>query len=140
MNEKIFSALSQAIQHGEPVVLATIIRGAEKEIGRHLLIRHDGSAQGDIDEPTLVAPLQERAAALLGQEASATLREGEREIFLESSFPPPKLIIVGAVHVAISLVTFAKELGYSHSRRPAPDFCDGRALSPCRCPHSQVAG
>jgi xanthine dehydrogenase accessory factor len=40
------------------------------------------------------------------------LPDGEREIFLESYFPPPKLIIVGAVHVAISLVTFAKELGY----------------------------
>lgn len=112
MNAKTFDSLSKAITTGEPVVLATIIRGAENEIGRHLLLRQDGSMQGDIDEPTLVAPLKERAAALLGREASETLRDGEREIFFESYFPPPKLIIVGAVHVAISLVTFAKELGY----------------------------
>jgi xanthine dehydrogenase accessory factor len=112
MNEKIFNALSQAIQLGEPVILATIIRGAENEIGRHLFIRRDGSVQGEIGEPTLVAHLKEHAAALLGQEGSNTLHDDAREIFLESYFPPPKLIIVGAVHVAIPLVTFAKELGY----------------------------
>lgn len=112
MNAKIFAALSEAIKTGEPVVLATVIRGAENEIGRHLFIRRDGSVQGDIDEPTLVAHLKEHAKALFGQEGSDTLRDGGREIFLESYFPPPKLIIVGAVHVAIPLVTFAKELGY----------------------------
>ena len=112
MNEKIFNALSEAIQISEPVVLATVIRGAESEIGRHLLIRRDGSALDDIGEPTLVASLKQHAAALLGQEGSETYRDGEREIFLESYFPPPKLIIVGAVHVAIPLVAFAKELGY----------------------------
>ncbi len=112
MNEKILSALSQAIQNGEPAVLATIIRGAENEIGRHLLIRRDGGAQSDFDDSTLVARAKEHAAALFEQEGGETLRDGEREIFLESYFPPPKLIIVGAVHVAISLVTFAKELGY----------------------------
>ncbi|MCI0690916.1 XdhC/CoxI family protein [candidate division KSB1 bacterium] len=112
MNTKTFAALSEALKTGEPVVLATVIRGAENEIGRHLFIRRQGSAQGDIDEPTLVARLKEHAVALLAQEGSDTLRDGEREIFLESYFPPPKLIIVGAVHVAIPLVTFAKELGY----------------------------
>lgn len=112
MNTKTFAALSEALKTGEPVVLATVIRGAENEIGRHFFIRRDGSVQVDIDETSLVANLKEHAAALLAQEGSDTLRDGEREIFLESYFPPPKLIIVGAVHVAIPLVTFAKELGY----------------------------
>jgi xanthine dehydrogenase accessory factor len=112
MNEKIFDTLYEAIQSGEPVVLATVIRGSENEIGRHLLIHRDGSTKGDFDEPALAARVKEHAAALLGQEGSETLRDGAREIFLESYFPPPKLIIVGAAHIAISLVSFAKELGY----------------------------
>jgi xanthine dehydrogenase accessory factor len=112
MQIKVFDLLVDALKTGEPVVLATVIRGAENEIGRHLFIHRDGSVQGDIDEPALIVHLKENAAALLGQEGSETLREGEREIFLESYFPPPKLVIVGAVHVAIPLVTFAKELGY----------------------------
>ncbi len=112
MQTKVFESLVDALKTGEPVVLATVIRGAENEIGRHLFIRRDGSVQGEIDEPTLVARLKEHAAALLGQERGETLHDGGREIFLESYFPPPKLIIVGAVHVAIPLVTFAKELDY----------------------------
>ncbi len=112
MNEKIFAALSEALTTGEPVVLATVIRGAENEIGRHLFMRREGSVQGEIDDPALVAHLKERATTLFGHEGSDTLRDGEREIFLESYFPPPKLIIVGAVHVAIPLVTFAKALDY----------------------------
>lgn len=112
MNEKILDALSQAIRTGEPVVLATVIRGPESETGRHLLIRRDGSTQGNLDNPALVAQAKERAAVLFGLEGSETLRDGECEIFLESYFPPPKLIVVGAVHIAIPLVTFAKALGY----------------------------
>ncbi len=112
MNTKIFELLLDTIKTGEPVVLATIIRGAENEIGRHLLIRRDGGTQGDFDDPTLVTSVKEQAATLFGQEGSETYRDGEREIFLESYFPPPKLIIVGAVHIAIALVSFAKELGY----------------------------
>jgi xanthine dehydrogenase accessory factor len=112
MKSSILEPLVEAIKTGAPVVLATIIRGAESEIGRHLLIRRDGSTVGDFDDLALVARAQSQATSLFGQERTETLREGAREIFLESYFPPPKLIIVGAVHVAIPLVTFAKELGY----------------------------
>jgi xanthine dehydrogenase accessory factor len=112
MKIEVFDSLRETIESGAPIVLATIIHGAENEIGRHLLIRRDGSTQGDFDDPTLVTRVKERAAKLLAQEGSETLRDGEREIFLESYFPPSKLIIVGAVHIAIALVTFAKELGY----------------------------
>jgi len=112
MKTKIFEGLGDAIKTGEPVVLATIIRGTENEIGRHWLIRREGGAEGDLEDAALAARIKEEARPLLGQEGSATLHEGEREIFLESYFPPLKLVIVGAVHVAIPLVTFAKELGY----------------------------
>jgi xanthine dehydrogenase accessory factor len=112
MKTNTLELLLDALKTGEPVVLATVIRGAENEIGRHLFIRRDGTVQGDIDEPALVAYLKEHAAALIGQEGGETLHDGARKIFLESYFPPPKLIIVGAVHVAIPLVAFAKELSY----------------------------
>jgi xanthine dehydrogenase accessory factor len=112
MKTNTLELLIDAIKIGEPLVLATVIRGAENEIGRHLLLRRDGSVQGDFDDPDIVARLQEHAKALFGQEGSETFRDSTREIFLESYFPPPKLIVVGAVHVAIPLVTFAKELGY----------------------------
>ncbi|MDZ7359970.1 MAG: XdhC family protein [candidate division KSB1 bacterium] len=73
------------------------------------MIRRDGTTLGDFEE---VARPKEQAATLFGQEGSQTHRDGEREIFLQSYFPPRKLISAGAVHIAISLVLFAKELGY----------------------------
>jgi len=112
MNAQIFDSLVGAIKSGEPVVLATIIRGVENEVGRHLLIRRDLSTLGDFEDPALFVDVQVQMPHLFEREATEICRGGEREIFVESFFPPPKLIIVGAVHVAIPLVTFAKELGY----------------------------
>lgn len=112
MKTTIFDRLATAITTGEPVILATMIRGAENEIGQHLLIQRDGKIYGDSGDAAFVACVQKQAAALFARESSISVQEGTREIFLESYFPPPKLIIVGAVHVAIPLVTFAKELGY----------------------------
>jgi len=112
MKTNTLELLLNAIKTGEPVVLATIIRGAENEIGWHLLIQRDGSIHGDSADAAFVACVQEQAATLFGQESSETVKDEAREIFLESYFPPPKLIVVGAVHVAIPLVTFAREVGY----------------------------
>jgi xanthine dehydrogenase accessory factor len=112
MKISTFDGLREAIKTGEPVILATVIRGAENEIGRHLLIRRDGSTQGDFEDPALFVDVQMQTPHLFTQEATEIFHGGELEIFVESYFPPPKLIIVGAVHVAIPLVTFAKELGY----------------------------
>ena len=63
MKKPILDFLLRAIETGEPVVLATIIRGAENEIGRHLLIRRDGSSQGDWDEATLMMLAPQQAMA-----------------------------------------------------------------------------
>jgi xanthine dehydrogenase accessory factor len=38
--------------------------------------------------------------------------DDEVELFFDVHPPPPKLVIVGAVHVAIPLVTFARPLGF----------------------------
>jgi len=112
MNAQIFDSLADAIKTGEPVILATIIRGAENEVGLHMLIRCDGSMSGDFEDPALFVNVQMHTPQLFEREATEIFRGGSREIFLESYFPPSKLVIVGAVHVAIPLVTFAKELGY----------------------------
>ncbi|MCB0096622.1 MAG: XdhC family protein, partial [Caldilineaceae bacterium] len=36
----------------------------------------------------------------------------EYDLFVDVQAPPPKLIVVGAVHIAIHLVAFAKQLGF----------------------------
>ncbi|NUO83138.1 XdhC family protein [candidate division KSB1 bacterium] len=112
MKRNLLSSLLETVQQNIPAVLATLTRGAEHEIGAQLLFRNDGSVLGDTGDASLVARAQAHAQKMFGHERTETVRVGAREIFLESYCPPPKLIIVGAVHIAIPLVTFAKELGY----------------------------
>lgn len=73
---------------------------------------HEGSL-GDpaVDEEALSIA----RSALAGQQATrVTLRRAgaEWDIFVDVFSPPPKLVIVGAVHIAIPLVTFARSLGF----------------------------
>jgi xanthine dehydrogenase accessory factor len=39
-------------------------------------------------------------------------KEAETLVFIEPVFPQPKMIVVGAVHIGVSLTFFAKKLGY----------------------------
>ena len=59
-------------------------------------------------------PGGERRAAASFRSQRRTLPTGDVEVdvFFEIHPPRPKLVIVGAVHVAAALVTFARELGF----------------------------
>jgi len=53
------------------------------------------------------------AAQALVDGASRTISTAEgRQWFVEAFAPPPRLVVVGAVHIAIPLVRLARELGY----------------------------
>jgi xanthine dehydrogenase accessory factor len=52
------------------------------------------------------------ARASLADGASRTVESADRQWFVEAFAPPPRLVVVGAVHVAIPLVRYARELGY----------------------------
>jgi xanthine dehydrogenase accessory factor len=116
MKNTILHALFSAIKSGEPAVLATITRGPETEIGKQILFKRSCAVVSENavanDDAALVAQLQPQAQNLFGQERTEIVREGGREIFLESYCPLPKLVILGAVHIAIPLVTLAKALGF----------------------------
>lgn len=113
--EKINEPLEMLLrmyQHGETLVLATITRGEEKEIGKHVWWKREGMVTSESSDTALAARMDATAQTLLGQERTALVNDSVCEIFLESFCPRPKLVIVGAVHIAIPLVTFARELGY----------------------------
>ncbi len=52
------------------------------------------------------------AGRLMDREQSRTLQYGDRELYLETVAPEPRLIIVGAVHVAQELCRIAHSLGF----------------------------
>ena len=111
---EIYAALKQCLDAGQLVALATVIAGPG--LGNKLLIWPDGRTQGDLGSADLTEQVVRYAADRLAAHdpgRSAFDIAGEPvDIFVEVFPPLPRLIIVGAVHIAIPLVTFAKTLGF----------------------------
>lgn len=72
----------------------------------------DGELSGSLGTPELDATLVEAATEALRRGLSRTVELGGRSLFIEVFPVRPRLVIVGGVEVARSLVRLAHELGY----------------------------
>ncbi|MEU5737173.1 XdhC/CoxI family protein [Streptomyces tendae] len=124
------AALSTAARSGT-VALARVVRGPSELLGRALLVRPDGSHEGGLGgHPELDRTAAAEAAALLdaGRTATVGLSEdgshcpGGLTLLVESSVPPPRMIVFGAVDFASALVRAGKFLGYHVT------VCDARPV------------
>lgn len=127
----VLTAALSRVRSGEPVALARVVDGPPELMGHGLLVRPDGSFEGTLGE---LAPLTRTAAAkaraVLDAGRTGTLVvEGEGAhrgrpltLLVESSAPPPRLIVFGAVDVAAALVRLGKCLGFHVT------VCDARPV------------
>ncbi len=115
----IFDQFSQAVKDGKLVAMATIVAG--DGIGSKLLIWPDGRLEGTTGDPSADEVIRQKASELLLEQKTElveitthhpTKTGAPRTTFIEVYTPPTKLIIIGAVHLAIPLVTFANTLGF----------------------------
>jgi xanthine dehydrogenase accessory factor len=90
-----------------PVALVTELGG-----GRQAIVHDDGAPSGDL-------PLDEAALAevrrLLGRDKSGILEAGDGKLFAQTHNPPPRLLLVGAVHISQALAPMAAMAGYGVS-------------------------
>jgi xanthine dehydrogenase accessory factor len=108
LDPALVAALARCSEDGDPVALAIVVVG--ERLGDSALVTPDGLVTGAPDE-RLIAAAQEVLVARA--EAGAIRQVGPgTEIFVEAFLPPPMLMIIGGVHVAIPLTRFAKELGF----------------------------
>ena len=116
MHSELFEELSSALDREELVVLATVVGGSDDTLGRQLLIWTGGQVRGDLGSPRLnqrASAFAERVFESLASTKRDFDHQGETtELFFAVYPPPPKLVIVGAVHVAIHLAEFASKLGF----------------------------
>ncbi|GER83125.1 MAG: XdhC family protein [Thermogemmatispora sp.] len=113
----LYEELKQQLAQERGVALATLVRSSSGQgIGAKLLVFPDKSFHGSFGLPELEARVVEDAeqAIWIGEPGTRlyTLHEQTFEVFIEGFPPPPRLIIVGAGHIAIPLTTFARTLGY----------------------------
>jgi len=78
-----------------------------------LVVHDDGRLEGSLGDPALDAELVRLALDALERGTSRTVELGGRACFVEAYPVRPRVVIVGAVQVAMSLARFAHELGYS---------------------------
>ncbi|MDQ2807884.1 MAG: XdhC/CoxI family protein [Chloroflexota bacterium] len=109
----LYAQLAAGLQAGTALALATVVEGPDR--GAKLLVRATGDPSGGI-HPDLDAAIAADCRTLLLTGGTALTpypaSDGERLVFVESFPPSPRLILIGAVHVAIPLHRLARELGY----------------------------
>lgn len=108
----IFSALKEALTEQKLVALATVLTG--ETAGQKMLLFPDGRAEGNLGAWTHVvqAAAMERMKTQHTERRTFETETGAADIFIEIFPPPQRLIIIGAVHIAMVLATIAKTLGF----------------------------
>ncbi|MEU8465398.1 XdhC family protein [Streptomyces sp. NPDC029003] len=128
--ELLAGALAAAA-HGETAAVARIAHGPEELMGRALVVRGDGSFEGGFGgHPELDRTIAEEARAMLDAGRTGVLEMGADgrlcgeplKVLVESSVPPPRMIVFGAIDFASALVRIGKFLGYQVT------LCDARPV------------
>jgi xanthine dehydrogenase accessory factor len=105
-------------EEGASGVLATVVEAADGlvDAGAKILIRDGRPIVGSIQQENLLDAIVNEAERRLKEEKSQLVPfdvpGGKAEIFFEVLPAPPKLVVVGAGHIAVPLVKIAKILDF----------------------------
>ncbi|KAA0941521.1 XdhC family protein [Streptomyces apricus] len=131
---EVFASALSAAACGEAAALARVVSGPESLLGRALLVRpggSEGSYEGGFGaHPELDRTVAEEARAFLDAGRTGTLETGEQgsrcgaplTVLVESSVPPPRMIVFGAIDFASALVRVGTFLNYRVT------VCDARPV------------
>jgi xanthine dehydrogenase accessory factor len=107
----LYRAVRAAVDHGKCAVLATSLQDSSLK----LLVLEDGECSGTLGAPELDRAARTVALELVRKRNSCTVSLGPDtapvEVFFEVHGPPPTLIVFGAGHVAMPLISLAHDLG-----------------------------
>ncbi|MDQ0793141.1 XdhC/CoxI family protein [Streptomyces sp. B1I3] len=127
----VFAAALATAAGGGAAAVARVTEGPDGLLGRPLLVHPDGTYQGGLGgDPELDRTAAAEARALLdaGRTGPITIgAEGSRcgspvTLLVESSVPPPRMIVFGAIDFAAALVRAGRFLGYRVT------VCDARPV------------
>jgi len=109
--QAVLPPLARVLAENQLAALLTIIRG--DDVGKKMLVLPDGQTHGSLGNKELdqeaIGNLPENWATRLPLQI--TLKNGE-ELFADFIVPPPRLVIIGASHIAIPLVALANTLQF----------------------------
>ena len=105
----LYRAVRASIDQGKAAAIATSL----KDSSHKLLIIEGGDVSGTLGAPDLDREAQTVALELMRKRASSTVSIGSdaMPVFFEVHGPPPTLIVFGAGHVSMPLISLAHDLG-----------------------------
>lgn len=105
---EIYRAVRSAIKQGKTAAIVTSL----KDSAHRLLLLEDGDTSGTLGTPELDKEAKRIAPELMRKRNSATVSLGDPavEVFFEVHGPSPTLIVFGAGHVSMPLVSLAHGL------------------------------
>ena len=130
MNREVFAAVAEALEHGEPAALVTIVAttgSTPQRVGAKMLVFADGRSVGTIGggcyENDAFGKAREaishRRPQLVHYELSDDFAQetglicgGQMDVYIEPIEPSPELYIIGAGHVGFHLGRLAHEVGF----------------------------
>jgi xanthine dehydrogenase accessory factor len=114
LKQAVLAELEKRLGADETVAVATVLRGP---VGGQVLLDATGVVvAGGLDSERLAALVAASSMSYFSDLRSGReeirIRDQTYDLFFEVYPPPPQIIIIGAVHVAIHLIAFGKRLGY----------------------------
>ncbi len=106
----LLEAVRSLVEEERLGAVITVVEGSATG-AKVVLDRADGLVAGAIPGEILDAVMAD-AASLMDREQSRTLGYGEHEVYIETVAPQPRLLIIGAVHIAQELCRIAHSLGF----------------------------
>lgn len=116
LQSDLFTAIDERVRGGHAAAIVTVIEGPSELLGREALVTPPDQIVGALGAGLDTSACQlatEAIQAGRSTSVSATTESGERvTLFVDALLPPPVLVMVGGVHIAIALSAMAKALGY----------------------------
>ena len=131
MNQEVFTAVTDALDKGEPAALVTIVSttgSTPQRVGAKMLVFPDGRLVGTIGGGCYEndafwkarEAITNRKPQLVHYELDDDFAQetglicgGQMSVYIEPSEPSPELYVIGAGHVGYHLATMAQEVGFA---------------------------
>jgi xanthine dehydrogenase accessory factor len=111
--------------------LVTVLSGPNP--GAKMLVTADGERRGTLGDEALEAAAARHADELMWLERAERREEGDTVLFVDTTYPPPRLIVFGAVDFAAALCRLARAAGW----RPFVVDPRARFAQPARFPDAE---
>jgi len=109
----LYPALKELLNNRKPAVLINLLSGPAEFLNRKLLVSNISAVLGDLEITSTQEQLLSLAHTHLRQgDCAIHQMSGDISLFIESILPPPRLIIIGAVHLTQALLPMAQAAGF----------------------------